>query len=107
MDFQQKNTILTLPSLLLGSISISILLCSLIMVISFINNSNSRNLMMMKMRGISNLRILLIQFYNLISFTFIPSILGILCAYFLVIKFRVFPIENYYLLLYISDKDQK
>ena len=98
MDFQQKNTILTLPSLLLGSISISILLCSLIMVISFINNSNSRHLMMMKMRGISNLRILLIQFYNLISFTFIPSILGILCAYFLVIKFRVFPIENYYLL---------
>lgn len=98
MDFLQKNTILTLPSLLLGSISISILLCSLIMVISFISNSNSRNLMMMKMRGVSNLRILLIHFYNLIPFTFIPSILGILSAYFLVIKFRLFPIHNDFLL---------
>tara|TARA_B100000029_G_scaffold515252_1_gene621356 strand:+ start:1426 stop:4665 length:3240 start_codon:yes stop_codon:yes gene_type:complete len=98
MDFQQKNTIVTLPSLLIGCISLSILLCSLIMVISFINNSNSRKLMMMKMRGISNLNILLIQFYNLIPFTVIPSILGITSAYLLVIKFRLFTIENYYLL---------
>ena len=89
-SFQKKLTVLSLPSLLIGSITIAILLCCLIMVMGLISKSEFRNIKMMKMRGISQRDIIFIRFYKLFPFALIPSLMGILFSYILVDQLRLF-----------------
>jgi hypothetical protein len=77
---QSRMVMLTLPSLLIGSIALSVIVYYLLMILDLMIRKNTSQNIMLRNRGMSTKTIIILKCCELIPVVVIPSIVGILFA---------------------------